>query len=447
MRQLLLILLCVLPGIAVAQDSSPPNLLIILADDLGYGDISTYHASEVRTPHIDRLAADGMLLTHMRSNCTVCSPARAAILTGRYPDRVGVPGVIRTRPEDSWGYLAPHVPTLANHLHDAGYHTAIVGKWHLGLKSPNLPNERGFDSFHGFLGDMMDSYTTHLRHGQNYMRRNAETIDPSGHATDLFTRWSIDYLRERAANKQPFFLYLAYNAPHFPIEPPAEWLARVKQRDPKLGSGRAANVALVEHLDDGIGRVLATLKETGLEQRTLVVFTSDNGGSLPHAQNNDPWRDGKQSHYDGGLRVPYIVRWPGVVASGSRSDYSGLTFDTFATLLAAAGHSLPAETDAVSLLPILRGGDAPAGVRDLYFVRREGGPQYGGKSYEALIRGDWKLMQNHPYAPLELYNLKDDPQEETNLIRQQPKIARELETALRAHIQRGGVTPWQGPEK
>ena len=277
------------------------------------------------------------------------------------------------------------------------------------------------------------------------MRHNREVIDPQGHATDLFSGWAIDYIRERAQDRQPFFLYLAYNAPHFPMEPPPSWLERVKQRAPGMEAKRALNVALVEHLDDGIGRVMTALKETGLDRNTIVVFTSDNGGSLPHAQSNHPWRDGKQSHYDGGLRVPFAVRWPAGITPGARSDYAGLTFDATATFLEAAGVARPAEFDAVSLLPILRGESPPAATRDLYFVRREGGPAYGGKSYEALIRGDWKLLQNSPYAPLELYNLKDDPREEKNLIGQQPKLARELELALRAHIQRGGATPWQKP--
>jgi arylsulfatase A-like enzyme len=440
-------LLLLLAMLAPAMCAAPPrpNFLIIIADDLGCGDVFTDHASDVHTPHLDRLAAEGMRFTAMRANCTVCSPSRAALLTGRYADRVGVPGVIRTRPEESWGFLDPRVPTLANELKKAGYHTAIVGKWHLGLESPNTPNERGFDFFHGFLGDMMDSYTTHLREGINYLRRNAEVIAPVGHATDLFTQWAADYLRERAQARTPFFLYLAYNAPHFPIEPPAKWLERVQKRAPGLEAKRAANVAFVEHLDDGIGRILSTLGETGLDRHTVVVFTSDNGGSLPHAQNNDPWRDGKQSHYDGGLRVPFVVRWPGTVAAGSRSDYAGLNFDTFATFLEAAGIERSADLDAVSLMPILRGEPPPSTPRDLYFVRREGGAKYGGKSYEALIRGDWKLLQNSPYQPLELYNLKDDPQEQRNVITKVPKIARALEAALRAHIQRGGATPWQRP--
>lgn len=423
-----------------------PNFVIILADDHGYGDVSTYQATDVRTPHIDRIGSEGMVFTSMRANCTVCSPSRAALLTGRYPDRVGVPGVIRTQPENSWGWFAPGVPTLADELKKQGYDTAIVGKWHLGLETPNTPNERGFDHFHGFLGDMMDSYTTHLRHGQNYMRHNQKVIEPVGHATDLFTTWAGDYLRERAGDpEKPFFLYLAYNAPHFPIEPPPEWLARVKARAPGLDEKRAKNVAFVEHLDDGIGKVLAVLKETGLEENTVVVFSADNGGSVPHAQSNKPWRGGKQDHYDGGLRVPFMLRWPAQVRPGSRSDHAGLNFDLFPTFVELAGGKPSAELDAVSLVPLLRGQSMPEG-RELYFVRREGGPEYGGKSYEALIRGPWKLLQNGPFSPLELYNIQSDPQETTNLAGTRKKEFNELARALRVHIQRGGSTPWQKPE-
>jgi len=291
----------------------------------------------------------------------------------------------------------------------------------------------------------MDSYTTHLRQGHNYMRRNHEVITPKGHATDIFTDWAGDYLRERAAQPKPFFLYLAYNAPHFPIEPPVEWLERVKKRAPTLEEKRALNVAMVEHLDDGIGKVMAVLRSTGREKNTLVFLTADNGGSLPHAQNNDPWRDGKQSHYDGGLRVPFMARWPGRIAPGSRSDYAGLVFDIFATSLEVAGVARPAGIDAVSLLPVLRYPAAPQSPREMYFVRREGNA-YGGKSYEAIIRGDWKLMQNNPFSTYELYNLKEDPQERTNVMTRHPALVRELQAALTGHIQRGGATPWQPPD-
>jgi arylsulfatase A-like enzyme len=267
-----------------------------------------------------------------------------------------------------------------------------------------------------------------------------------GHATDLFSDWAADYLRGRAASAdQPFFLYLAYNAPHFPIEPPAEWLEKVKQRAPKMDEKRARNVAFVEHLDAGIGRVLAALDDSGLARNTVVVFTADNGGSLPHAQNNDPWRGGKQDHYDGGLRVPFMVRWPAAIAPGSRSDHAGLVFDVFPTFTELAGAKSAADLDAVSLTPVLMGGTITA-PRDLYFVRREGGFKYGGHSYEALIRGDWKILRNDPFSPYELYQLKKDPQEKNNLATTDKKIFEELAAEIRHHIQRGGITPWQPPE-
>jgi arylsulfatase A-like enzyme len=435
-------------GMFSHAEGTKPNFLLIYADDLGYGDVSLYGKSDVQTPNLDKLASEGMLFTTMRANCTVCSPSRAALLTGRHQDRVGVPGVIRTLPDNSWGYLAPGIPTIADELGKAGYATAIIGKWHLGLESPNRPNDRGFDFFHGFLGDMMDSYTTHLRHGNNYMRLNEETVVPQGHATEVFTEWTREYLTERSKEpEKPFFLYLAYNAPHFPIEPPTEWLEKVKARSPGLEETRALNVALVEHLDHNVGEVLASLEQNDLKEKTLVIFSSDNGGSIPHAQSNDPWRDGKQSHYEGGFRVPFVVRWPGKVEAGSKSDYVGQVFDLFPTFLELAGVTAtdPAELDAVSLVPALEGRAMPEGPRDLYFVRREGGRAYGGKSYEAIIRGDWKLLQNTPYSPMELYHLKDDPRETTDLATKAPKIFNELSEALRKQIQRGGSIPWQKP--
>ena len=445
--KLLLALACLaIPALAPAGASaSRPNFLLIFTDDHGYGDVSSHGALDVRTPHIDRIGREGLLLTNMRANGTVCSPSRAALLTGKYADRVGVPGVIRTKPEESWGYFDPKTPTLANVLGDAGYHTALIGKWHLGLESPNTPNERGFAHFHGFLGDMMDSYTTHRRHGINYMRLNEKELAPEGHATDLFSDWAAGYLRERARVKdQPFFLYLAYNAPHFPIEPPEAWLEKVKQRAPGMDDKRARNVAFVEHLDDGIGRVLAALDESGLAENTVVVFTADNGGSLPHAQSNEPWRGGKQDHYDGGLRVPFMVRWPAGIKPGSRADYAGLVFDLFPTFVELAGGQPSADLDAISLVPLFRG-ETITSQRELYFVRREGGNQYGGNSYEALIHGEWKLLRNNPFSPYELYNLKEDPRESRDLAAKYPKQREEMAARLRCHIQRGGATPWQRP--
>ncbi len=431
-------------GLSAAEK---PNFLVIFADDLGFGDVSTYHPSDCHTPNIDRLAAGGLLFTDMRANCTVCSPSRASLLTGKYPDRVGVPGVIRTKKNNNWGYFDPACETLASALKPAGYRSALIGKWHLGLEPENHPNARAFDFFHGFLGDMMEDYYTHMREGHNYMRLNEKTIDPEGHATDIFSDWARAYLEERAQKKDgPFFLYLAYNAPHFPIQPPPAWLAKIKKRNPKLSEKRAKNVALVEHLDHNIGRVLDTLEKSGLARNTLVVFASDNGGSLSHAQNNDPWRGGKQSHFDGGLRSPFIMSWPGTIEAGRKSAYPGLNFDIFPTFLELAGLKVPAGLDARSLLPLMKG-EKMSGEREFYFVRREGGEKYGGMAYHALIRGDWKILRNDSFSPLELYNLAKDPGEKNNLAREKPEVLRELSTRLCRHIQRGGEVPWQDTER
>src|SRR5208283_2602408 len=301
-------------------------------------------------------------------------------------------------------------------LRQAGCHTALIGKWHLGIGSPNTPNERGFDLFEGFLGDMMDSYWTHLRHGLNLMRHNQETIDPQGHATDIFTGWACAYLEQRAKAGAPFFLYLAYNAPHDPIEPPPEWLEKVRQREPGISAKRARLVALIEHLDSGIGRVLDTLDSTGLATNTLVIFTSDNGGVLANGANNGPWRGGKEHMYEGGLRVPGAARWPGRIQPGTQTDRRTLTMDIFPTVCEVLGAPPPADIDGVSFLPTLLGNSASPPARDLYFVRREGGQAYGGKTIEAFRRDDWKLLQDSPFAPLELYDLTSDPQERTNLV-------------------------------
>jgi len=423
-----------------------PNLLVILADDLGAGDLGWCGAPDLRTPHLDALAAAGMRFGRFHANAPVCSPTRAALLTGRYPDLVGVPGVIRTHPEDSWGCLAPRATLLPRLLKDAGYHTGCVGKWHLGLEGPDRPEARGFDTFRGFLGDMMDDYTTHRRHGLNYLRRDGREVDPEGHATDLFTAWGIEYLEERKHDARPFFLYLAYNAPHAPIQPPTAWLERVRRREPGLDDRRARLVALIEHLDDGIGRVLGALRANGQAGETLVIFTSDNGGQLDLGARCGPVRGGKGDLYEGGLRVPMCAAWPGRIAPGAQSDRVALTMDLHPTLCAAAGVAPGPEVDGVSLLPTLLGrGDPEPADRDLFWMRREGGPRYHGRDYFAARRGDWKLMQNGPFEPYRLYHLGDDPLEAHDRSAGEPAVVAELSRALRGHIRRAGAVPWQAP--
>ncbi|MFV0443946.1 MAG: sulfatase [Planctomycetaceae bacterium] len=434
-------------GHAAEPITKRPNLLIILADDLGYGDLSCYGATDLRTPHIDQLFSEGLRFNRFYANCPVCSPTRAALLTGRYQELVGVPGVIRTRTNDNWGYLAPQAILLPKLLKQAGYRTGIVGKWHLGLESPNTPTERGFDHFRGFLGDMMDDYYTHRRHDINYMRDGSMEIDPPGHATDLFTDWACDFISAKSEPQQPFCLYLAYNAPHTPIQPPEDWLQKVRERTPQLTDKRARLVALIEHLDDGVGRVLSHLDAAGLRDSTMVVFSSDNGGQLDAGASNGPLRDGKQSMYEGGLRVCTSVRWPGHIAAGTQTDFRALSMDILPTFCDAIDVDIPHLIEGRSFLPTLLGQSQPE-LRELwFFTRREGNFRYQGKTTDAVIRGDWKLLQNSPFEPLELYNLKEDPGEESNIASRAPHIFAELATELRRQIQRGGAVPWQRPDE
>ena len=426
------------------QENKRPNVLLILVDDLGYGDLACYGAQDLCTPNVDALAASGIRFTRFYSNCPVCSPTRASVLTGRYPDAVGVPGVIRTHRDNSWGKLAEDAALLPTVLEPAGYNTAIVGKWHLGLASPDTPTERGFGFFHGFLGDMMDDYYTHRRHGNNYMRRNRETIDPEGHATDLFSQWAIDYIHDQAREEAPFFLYLAYNAPHTPIQPPDEWVERVTQRQPGIDPERARIAALIEHLDDGVGRVLAALDETGQGDNTLVIFASDNGGQDNVGADNAGLHGAKQDMFEGGIRVPMCASWPGHVLPHPGIAAVAMTMDLFPTVCEACGAPFSHTIDGVSLIPILTGSATGTGERTLFWVRREGGPHYGGRDYYAARRGPWKLLQNTPFEPMALYNLDEDPLEERPIGTDHAMYKR-LFQELRGHINDVGTVPWQRP--
>lgn len=440
------------PCAAAASPQEPlrPNIVVILVDDLGVGDLSCYGATDLETPAIDQLVARGMKFSSAYANCPVCSPTRAALLSGRYPELVGVPGVVRTHsPSDSWGYLAPSSVLLPEVLKGAGYRTACVGKWHLGDQSECLPNTKGFDLFHGFLGDMMDDYFHHRRAGINYMRRDLLEIDPKGHATDVFTDWAVDYISTKqggGGEREPFFLYLAYNAPHTPIQPPKDWLAKVRKRAPGMRPARSRLVALIEHLDFGIGRVVDAIDAAGIADETLVIFSSDNGGQLRVAANNGSLRGGKQDVYEGGIRVPQAAVWPGHIAPGATTDQVTLSIDLFATCCAVAGVAAADAVDGMSILPTLLGAQQDLD-RDLFWTRKEGNQRYMGQSVWAIRSGDWKLLQNDPQQPFELYNLVEDPQERTDMRGQRPKVYRELSKKLRRHMQRGGAVPWQPPAR
>lgn len=430
---------------AIGSQGKQPNVLLIIVDDLGFADLGCLGSEDLNTPHIDRLFDQSLKLNRLYANCPVCSPTRASVLTGCYPDRVGVPGVIRTHPENSWGNFAPIAKTLPEQLREEGYLTKGIGKWHLGLTEEDHPLKHGFDHFHGFLGDMMDDYYHHRRHGQNYMVKDRAEIDPEGHATDLFSQWASDWIASRKSETgdQPWFLYLAYNAPHTPIQPPSDWLSKVENRSPELTKSRAKLVALIEHMDDGIGSVLRSLEENSNGRETIVIFTSDNGGQVNVGANNGPLRDGKQSMYEGGLRIPGCIKVPGITVPGSASDAVCTTADFYPTVMDALDLATDKHLDGISLTPIFENLNHSWHDREIYFVRREGGSRYAGLSIEAVLRGDLKLVHNLPTGDFELFDLKSDPYETRDLAMDRPKDLSMMIRRLQFHLQRGGKKPWQ----
>lgn len=427
-------------GFSASPNMTRPNVLLIMVDDLGYGDLSCYGGTDIKTPHLDKLMSEGMRFNEFYANCCVCSPSRAALLSGRYPEFVGMPGVVRSKDRNNWGYLNPDSVMLPKLFQKKGYHTTLIGKWHLGLRKENRPNQRGFDEFHGWLGDMMDDYWKHRRHGINYMRKNEETIDPAGHATDLFTQWSIAALQQRAKSKQPWFQYLAYNAPHSPIHPPKDWLAKVMAREKGITDKRAKIVALIEHLDDGIGQVLHALDVLGQRDNTIVVFTSDNGGRLRFGASNGPLRSDKTHVYEGGIKVTTCARWPGHIKPGQTTNFRALTMDIVPTLADICGVPISHDIDGRSFKRLLLEGHQKQFEHPVFHMWLQ------GKTKECMRHGDWKLVRDKAGTPFELYNMKLDPYEETNLAKQEPKKLNEMIKVLELHMKEAQRVPWERPK-
>lgn len=427
-------------GCSASKEAKLPNVLLVMVDDLGYGDLSSYGGTDIKTPHLDKLMSEGMRFNEFYANCCVCSPSRAAFLSGRYPEFVGIPGVVRTPERSNWGHLTPDSVMLPKLFQKNGYHTTLIGKWHLGLRKPNRPNQRGFDEFHGWLGDMMDDYWKHRRFGRNYMRKNEETIDPTEHATDLFTQWSIAALQQRAKSKQPWFQFLAYNAPHSPIHPPKEWLAKVKAREKGITDERAKIVALIEHLDDGIGQVLQAVETLGQRDNTIVIFTSDNGGALRFGASNGPLRSDKGHVYEGGLKVPTCARWPGRIKAGQTTGFRALTMDIVPTLADICGVPINHNIDGRSFKKLLLEGRQAQFEHPVYHMWLQ------GETKECMRHGDWKLVRDQAGTPFELYNIKRDPYEKVNLAKQESKRLNEMIGALESHMREAKRVPWKRPQ-
>jgi arylsulfatase A len=438
-------------AIAVEEPSERPNIVFILADDLGWADLGCYGADLHETPNLDRLAADSVRFTDAYA-MPVCSPTRAAVLTGRHAARVRMtiwsegslrgPQNRKLLQADSLHSLPHTETTLAKHLQDAGYLTALVGKWHLG-DADHYPETHGFDvniggTHWGAPQTFWWPYRGTGRFGPEYRYvPHLEFGKPGEYLTDRLTDEAIRVIDH--AGDKPFFLYLAHHAPHTPIEAKVD---DVQYFQAKLSSDmhhqNAVYAAMIKSLDESVGRVLAYLRSRGLDQRTIVVFASDNGGfigvdrqagqTVP-VTSNAPLRSGKGSCYEGGIRVPLTIRWPGVTPRGTVCDEPVVVMDLFPTLLAAVGVTLADVTlDGLDLKPLLERPTAKLDRDALYFHY----PHYYSTTtpVSAVRAGDWKLLEYFEDARVELYNLKDDLGEASELSEQLPDKADQLRQRL-----------------
>jgi len=393
-----------------------PNILFIMADDLGYADLSCYGRREYATPALDRLARQGMRFTHAYANSAVCSATRTALMTGRYQYRlpIGLEEPLQGRP---FG-LPPEHPTLPSLLREHGYATALVGKWHLGALPGFCPLKSGFDEFWGIRGGGVD-YFTHALDGVGDLWDGEVPIERTGYLTDLLGDRAVEVLEQRAAAGAPFFLDLSFTAPHWPWEGPedAAESRRLAAKEGPMpiihwdGGTLATYAAMMRSLDDNVARVLAALDRLGLAESTIVVFTSDNGGE--RFSDNWPFVGRKTELLEGGLRVPAIVRWPGTARPGSLSDAQVMTMDWLPTFLAAAGARPHANfpSDGLDLRAVLGGGALPE--RALFW-------RFSNHAQRAARRGRFKFLEIAGNSFL--FDVVADPMERANLKDRAPDI-------------------------
>jgi arylsulfatase A-like enzyme len=450
-------------------DDEPLNVLVLLVDDLGWTDLGCFGSDLYETPNIDNLAATGMRFTNAYSACTVCSPTRAALLTGQYPARLHVTDFIPGHPIENTPLLIPdwtqqlnheHV-TIAEVLREQGYGTAHIGKWHLTprIRTDNPNSDGGFPEFYpttqgfdvnigGNEAGAPRSYFWPYGRGRGEARRDNNifhTLPPGGeegeYLTDRLTDEALKRLRKAADGDEPFFMYFAYYTVHTPLQAKMDdvrrYQAKIANAASELRHHNATYAAMVGSLDQSVGRVLDLLDETGLDERTLVIFTSDNGGLIDAGDNavtsNLPLRNGKGSVYEGGVRVPAIIRWPGVTRPGSVSDAPIISVDYLPTILAATGVEAPDEVaavlDGVSLAPVLASEDVAAPERMLFWHY----PHYhmmGGIPYSSVRVGQWKLIHFHDGRTPELYHLGDDVHEDRNRAGSDPEVLARLQGRL-----------------
>lgn len=375
---------------AIAQKS--PNIIIILTDDQGYGDVGFNGSKDIPTPGIDRIASNGTVFTSGYVSFAVCGPSRAGLITGRYQDRFGFSRNPLLAPNDITMGLPLSEQTMADLLKQAGYKTSILGKWHLGTHPALHPNKRGFDEFYGFLEgghrylpeEFVINNATEMRNQNDGYKikllRNNQYVDEKEYLTDAFSREAVDYIKRNKDN--PFFLYLAYNAPHSPLQATEKYLSRFQHIQ---NEKRRTYAAMVSAVDDGVTNVLNALQELKLEENTIVFFLSDNGGPTgDNASSNLPLRGVKSSFYEGGIRVPFAVQWKGQIPAGKKYDHPVISLDIFATAAALAKVAPKNPIDGKNLIPFLQGKEKAA-PHDYLFWRNFDRGMYAVRSAESKM--------------------------------------------------------------
>ena len=411
---------------AFARSADRPNIIFILADDLGYGDLRCYGCPDIRTPHLDRLAAEGIRFTDFYANAAVCTPTRVAFLTGRYQQRLGLDNALYY--QEMGRGLPVDGKTIAHALRSTGYATGLSGKWHVGYDLERQPLQQGFDHFFGLLGGNHHYFEHMDRIGVPDLWLGNEAIERQGYTTNLITEDAIAFIeRHREA---PFFLYLSHAAPHFPWQGPNDRDKAIKPKHKSWQQGdRETYIAMVEGMDSGIGKVLASLDELGLRNNTLVVFTSDNGGHT-HSR-NAPLRGAKATIWEGGTRVPCIARWPDVLPAGETTSQVGITMDWTATFRRLAKRAAdPVGEDGIDLLPILTGKEAER-ERTLFWRRKKGPVRKSVEEGRAVRHGQWKLIERAT-GERYLFDLTADISETRNFLDEKPELAAKLSEQLDA---------------
>ncbi|MVM29342.1 sulfatase-like hydrolase/transferase [Spirosoma sp. HMF4905] len=430
MKKVIPILVCVLMAVCVfaQKPKTPPNIILILADDLGWHELGSYGNRFNETPNLDRLAAGGMRFTQAYATAPVCTPTRIALMTGQHPARVGITDYLDAKDEK---FLSPDYVTLNEQLKKAGYHSGLIGKWHL---TGDYTKKKGEPAKHGW-DEVICSETGYIAGGDYvhpyFFMPDVQARTKGEYLTDRLNQEAVDFIKRN--QKSPFFLYLSHYAVHTTLAGKPEDVAKYRQ---KAGAGMKQNnpelAAMLERVDDGVGQLIATLTELGLKDNTLILFTSDNGGEL-NVTSNAPLRGGKSELFEGGIREPFIAYWPGVIPPGKVSTQVVNTLDIYPTLLELASVK-PApdqQLDGISIASVLKGRAKPI-LRTLYWNYPLAKPHFlGGRSAGAIRNGDIKLIEYFDTGQIQLFNLADDPGEQTDLSDKLPTQRTQLLTQLR----------------